>query len=135
MDLWQFKPLADIVNGQGRTVNKKCIKCNGNGFNTTKSNITITIPKGSPNGLQLRVADKGFPGKNGGKKGDLIITLHIINENNEYTKIDDNLIYTCNVKPSEILCGTSKIIKVFNEELSINIPELYDITQPIILPR
>lgn len=125
----------DIVNGQGRTINKKCSKCNGNGFNTTKSNITITVPKGSPNGLQLRVADKGFPGKNGGKNGDLIITLHIINENNEYTRIDDNLIYTCNVKPSEILCGTSKIIKVFNEELSINIPELYDITQPIILPR
>ena len=65
----------------------------------------------------------------------MIITLHIINENNEYTRIDDNLIYTCNVKPSEILCGTSKIIKVFNDELSINISELYDITQPIILPR
>lgn len=121
-------------NGQGKLIIKKCNKCNGSGFTITKESIKINIPAGANNDIQLRVAGKGYPGKNGGNHGDLIISLNV-EDNIKFTRNNDDLIYMCHVKPSDILCGNTKNIQIFNENISFNIPELFDITQPIIIPN
>jgi len=118
--------------GIGKTIIKKCNKCNGLGFTSKKEKLKINIPKGADDGNNLRVPNKGFPGKNGGNFGDLIISLHL-KEDLLYKRIDNDLIYTCNVKMSEILCGANKIIKIFKDDISFTIKELYDISKPIII--
>jgi len=118
--------------GQGKTIVKKCNTCHGNGFTSKKESIKINIPAGANEGNQLRVQGKGFPGKNNGPNGDLIIFIHL-SECSEFQRNNNDLIHVCAVKPSELLCGTNKTIKIFNDDVTFNIPELYNLTEPIIL--
>lgn len=120
--------------GQGKKIKTVCKKCNGTGFNSSKEIIKINIPAGADNGNQLRVGGKGYPGKNGGQTGDLILTLHI-DEHNSFKRHDDQLVTVYSVKPSEILCGANKTIQIFKDSIPFTIPELYDITVPIIIPN
>ena len=119
-------------NGQGKTLSKKCTKCNGHGYTSNKETITLNIPAGSCTGTHLVARGKGYPGKHGGTNGDAIIIITLNDKNNN--RVDNNFIYYCDVKLSELLCGSTKTIKVCNDDVTFTIPELHNIQQPIIIP-
>lgn len=118
-------------NGQGKTISKKCTKCNGQGFTKEKELITINIPQGADEGTHLVAHGKGYPGKNGGQNGNAIIIIKLNDKNNN--RYNNDFIYSCDVKLSELLCGTKKTIKICKDDITFTIPELYNIQQPIII--
>jgi molecular chaperone DnaJ len=123
---------CDKCGGAGKIISKRCSVCNGTGYNSKKSKITINIPKGIDNGISLRISGKGYPGKNGGQSGDLIVTINI-KEELTLKRINDDLLYTYNIKLSDILCGSTKSIDIFSEKIKFTIDKLYDISKPIII--
>lgn len=62
-------------NGEGSTIAHKCTACKGEGRVYGEENITIDIPAGVQEGMQLNVSGKGNMGERGGAPGDLIVLI------------------------------------------------------------
>ena len=61
--------------GQGQTVTNKCNSCIGDGVIKNPETITVEIPAGVEDGMQLSVSGKGNMGARGGIAGDLIVVI------------------------------------------------------------
>lgn len=61
--------------GEGQTITDKCHACHGDGIVHAEDVISINIPAGVADGMQLSVSGKGNMGARGGVAGDLIIVI------------------------------------------------------------
>lgn len=71
----QSTAVCPDCNGEGRIITKKCPKCNGEGILREEEVITINIPAGVAEGMQLSMAGKGNAARHGGVNGDLLILI------------------------------------------------------------
>ena len=62
-------------NGEGSIVTAKCPVCKGEGRVYGEETVTIEIPAGVQEGMQLSVGGRGNAGERGGPPGDLIILI------------------------------------------------------------
>ena len=62
-------------NGEGSTVTSKCGACKGEGRMYGEETVTLDIPAGVQEGMQLSLSGKGNAGERGGASGDLIILI------------------------------------------------------------
>ncbi len=62
-------------NGEGSTITNKCTPCKGEGRVYGEETVTIEIPAGVQEGMQLSVSGKGNAGERGGSNGDLIVLI------------------------------------------------------------
>lgn len=62
-------------NGEGTTITNKCTNCKGEGRVYGEENVTLEIPAGVQEGMQLSMSGKGNMGERGGGPGDLIILI------------------------------------------------------------
>lgn len=77
--------------GSGKQIKEKCHTCSGEGYNRTKTNLTVKIPAGINQGQRIRIAGKGQRGYNGGENGDLFIEIHI--DPHEFFRRENDDIY------------------------------------------
>ena len=63
--------------GAGKTVDKPCSDCRGEGRTEKRSKIKIRIPAGVNTGTRLRSTGNGEGGLRGGPSGDLYVVLHV----------------------------------------------------------
>jgi molecular chaperone DnaJ len=62
-------------NGEGSTITAKCTSCKGEGRVYGEEMVSIDIPAGVQEGMQLSLSNKGNAGERGGAPGDLIILV------------------------------------------------------------
>lgn len=62
-------------NGEGTTITNKCTNCKGEGRVYGEETVTIDIPAGVQEGMQLSVNGRGNAGERGGPNGDLIVLI------------------------------------------------------------
>ncbi|GAO41313.1 molecular chaperone DnaJ [Flavihumibacter petaseus] len=62
-------------NGEGTTITAKCGSCKGEGRVYGEETVTIDIPAGVQEGMQLNVTGRGNAGERGGPSGDLIVLI------------------------------------------------------------
>ncbi len=65
--------------GKGKIISNPCPKCSGSGRVRNTITISVDIPAGINNGQTLRVGGKGSVGANGGRNGDLLVTVSVRN--------------------------------------------------------
>lgn len=61
--------------GEGTTITNKCTACKGDGRVYSDETVSIDIPAGVQEGMQLSVNGKGNAGERGGSNGDLIVVI------------------------------------------------------------
>jgi molecular chaperone DnaJ len=62
-------------NGEGTMITSKCGNCHGSGREYGEETVSIDIPAGVQQGMQLSVHGKGNTGERGGSPGDLIVLI------------------------------------------------------------
>jgi len=62
-------------NGEGKTITNKCHKCSGEGVMRGEEIISVKIPAGVAEGMQLSVSGKGNAARRGGVNGDLLVII------------------------------------------------------------
>lgn len=78
--------------GEGRIISKNCSVCEGKGRVEKEDTISVKIPSGVSEGMNLKLEGKGNAGLRGGPQGDLIIQIE--EEAHEHFDRDgDNLIH------------------------------------------
>ena len=76
--IMQSAHVCPDCNGEGTIIKEKCPNCNGTGYNLTNKTFKVEIPAGIDNGQSVRLAGCGEPGEHGGKRGDLIVQVVVI---------------------------------------------------------
>lgn len=76
--------------GTGTIIQHKCEKCNGNGIVKGEEIVTVTIPAGVEENMQLSMSGKGNAAPNGGINGDLLIIIEEI-EHDIFERDGNNL--------------------------------------------
>ncbi len=88
----QSTATCPTCHGSGKIITKKCNYCNGEGVQYEEEVITLNIPAGVADGMQLSMSGKGNAARHGGVNGDLLI--HVVEEEHPDLIRDDNdLIY------------------------------------------
>lgn len=62
-------------NGEGQIITNKCTSCKGEGRQYGEETVSIDIPAGVMEGMQLSMSGKGNAGERGGSPGDLLILV------------------------------------------------------------
>ena len=96
-------------NGDGKTITKKCAHCNGDGIVHDEEVISINIPAGVEEGMQLSMSGKGNAARRGGINGDLLI---LVEEEEDPNLIRDHndVIYNLFISfPTAALGGTVEV--------------------------
>ncbi|MDB5249313.1 MAG: Chaperone protein dnaJ [Segetibacter sp.] len=66
---------CSVCNGEGTTITAKCHTCKGEGRVYGEEMVSLDIPAGVQEGMQLSLSGKGNAGERGGANGDLIILI------------------------------------------------------------
>ena len=64
-------------HGTGKIITETCKTCGGKGAQRARRTVKITIPAGVDNGQMMTYYNEGEAGRNGGRKGNLIIMLSV----------------------------------------------------------
>jgi len=84
--------------------------------------FSVNVPIGIKDGDKIRLAALGFPGKNGGKNGDLII--HVKISHHQVFKIKGtDLIKEITISPSVAVLGMKYKVNVFDDIVYVNLPK------------
>jgi curved DNA-binding protein len=84
--------------------------------------FSVNVPIGIKDGDKIRLAALGFPGKNGGKNGDLIIDVKI-SEHPVFKIKGIDLIKEITISPAVAILGTKYKVKVFEDIVYVNLPK------------
>ncbi|NCC98584.1 MAG: molecular chaperone DnaJ [Bacteroidia bacterium] len=105
----QTATVCPTCGGDGKTITKRCPKCGGEGVVLDEEIITINIPAGVQEGMQLAMQGKGNAARRGGVPGDLLILIEE-EHGGELIRDDDDLIYNLMLTlPTAILGGNVEI--------------------------
>jgi molecular chaperone DnaJ len=108
-------------NGEGTTVTAKCGSCKGEGRVFAEETISVDIPAGVQEGMQLSVGGKGNAGERGGMPGDLIILVE--EEAHKDLQRDGlNVVYDLHVSFTDAVFGTNIEVPTIDGRAKIKIP-------------
>ncbi|MCX6243753.1 MAG: molecular chaperone DnaJ [Bacteroidetes bacterium] len=106
--------------GEGQIITDKCPDCAGNGIIKGEEVISIKIPAGVAEGMQLSVNGKGNAAARGGVAGDLFVQIEEI-EHPLLQRDGDNLHYAHYITISDAALGTSAEVPTIDGKVKIKI--------------
>ena len=71
----QTTTTCSVCGGEGKIITSKCKICNGEGVVRDEEVISINIPAGVAEGMQLSLSNKGNAARRGGVNGDLLVVI------------------------------------------------------------
>ena len=105
----QTQTTCPTCGGEGKVIVKKCPHCGGEGIVRDEEVITINIPAGVAEGMQLSMNGKGNAARHGGIDGDLLILIEE-EPHPELLRDDNDLIYNLLLSfPQAALGGTVEV--------------------------
>lgn len=108
--------------GAGRSIKSPCQVCSGAGRVKKNKTLEVSIPPGIDNGMRIRSAGNGEPGKNGGPTGDLYVEI-TVKEHHVFQRENDDLHCEAPISFSQSALGGSIDVPTLNGRASFDIPE------------
>lgn len=121
--LFQSITTCNNCGGSGFVLSEPCSKCNGNGVVDKKNEVSLDIPKGAFQGMQLTVHNYGdAPYRMSGRYGDLIIDI-LEEPNKKFRREGNDLIVDIEVPVIDAILGCNVTVDTINgKKLSAKIP-------------
>jgi molecular chaperone DnaJ len=108
-------------NGEGTVITSKCPVCRGEGRMYGEEMVTIQIPGGVQEGMQLSMSGKGNMGERGGGPGDLIILIE--EEAHPYLQREGlNVAFDLYISFPDAVFGTNTEVPTIDGRAKIKIP-------------
>lgn len=108
-------------NGEGSTITAKCSSCKGEGRVYGEETVTIDIPAGVQEGMQLSVGGRGNAGERGGAAGDLIILIEE-EQHPELHRDGLNVAYELHISFADAVFGMNAEVPTIDGKAKIKIP-------------
>jgi molecular chaperone DnaJ len=112
---------CSTCNGEGSTIANKCTACKGEGRVYGEETVTIEIPAGVQEGMQLSMSGKGNAGERGGANGDLIILIEE-EAHAELHRDGLNVAFDLHITFPDAVFGTNVEVPTIDGKAKIKIP-------------
>ncbi len=116
----QTTSTCPTCHGDGKIITDKCSHCAGEGVLREDEVISIKIPAGVGEGIQLTVTGKGNAARRGGINGDLLVVISE-EEHPQLIREGNNLIYNLYLSFPEITLGTTAEIPTVDSKVKVKI--------------
>ena len=108
-------------NGEGSVITSKCAACRGEGRVYGEETVTLEIPAGVQEGMQLSMSGKGNMGERGGGPGDLVILIE--EEQHPFLHREGlNVAFDLHISFPEVVFGTQIEVPTIDGRAKIKIP-------------
>ena len=116
----QTTSTCPTCEGEGKIINEKCTFCNGEGVLMSEEVISINIPAGVGEGMQLSLSGKGNAARRGGVNGDLIVLIED-EEHPELVRDGNDLLYNVFIGYPEAVLGETVEIPTIEGKVKVKI--------------
>jgi molecular chaperone DnaJ len=116
----QTQQTCGTCSGEGKVVKNKCKTCHGEGISRAEEVISINIPAGVANDMQLSVSGKGNAAPRGGINGDLLVLIEE-EEHPELKRDNTNLFYDLVVNFADAALGAEVQVPLVEGRAKIKI--------------
>jgi molecular chaperone DnaJ len=116
----QTSSTCPTCNGSGSQITSKCNSCHGEGTVRGEETISINIPAGVSDGMQLSMSGKGNAAPNGGIPGDLIILIEEM-PHETLKREGNNIVYDLHVSIVDAALGFSAEVPTIDGKAKIKI--------------
>ncbi|MEM7548897.1 MAG: molecular chaperone DnaJ [Bacteroidota bacterium] len=106
--------------GTGRILDKRPPGVDNSGLTNREEVISIKIPAGVAEGMQLSMSGKGNEAPGGGVAGDLLIVIEEV-EDDVLKRDGNNIIYDLHLSFPEAVLGTNKEVPTVNGKVKIKV--------------
>jgi molecular chaperone DnaJ len=107
-------------HGEGQIIANKCKVCNGSGIQRGEEVISINIPAGVGEGMQLNVSGKGNAAERGGIPGDLLVVIEE-EQHPHFERDGNNIHYDLYINFSDAALGSSQEVPTLDGKAKIKI--------------
>jgi molecular chaperone DnaJ len=108
-------------NGAGTSITNKCGSCKGDGRVFGEETVSLNIPAGVQEGMELRMEGKGNAGERGGMSGDLRVLI----EEEQHTELQRdglNVAFELHISFPDAVFGTDVTVPTIDGKAKIKIP-------------
>jgi len=116
----QTTSVCPSCGGEGKMITNKCTSCYGEGIIQGEEVISLNIPAGVAEGMQLSVNGKGNAARRGGVNGDLIVLIEE-EEHPELIRDENDLIYNLYLHIPDLVLGTTIEIPTVDGKVKVKI--------------
>jgi len=116
----QTTSTCPTCNGEGTQITSKCNACHGDGVIRGEETISINIPAGVSEGMQLSMSGKGNAAPRGGMPGDLIILIEEI-PHDTLQREGNNVVYDLHISFIDATLGASVEVPTIDGKAKIKI--------------
>jgi molecular chaperone DnaJ len=116
----QTTSACPTCGGEGKIISEKCDVCYGEGIVQGEEVITIKIPAGVGEGMQLSLTGKGNAARRGGIPGDLLVLI-TEEAHPELIRDENDLIYNLFLSFPDITLGTTTEIPTIDGKVKVKI--------------
>ncbi len=110
-----------VCSGRGGVGNSICASCGGRGLTEETKTLTVNVPAGADDGDTLRLKGKGGEPRNGGQRGDVVLTIQV-EEHPTLKREGRNLIARAEVTPLDLLTGTTVEVPTLDGAIRMKVP-------------
>ena len=119
----QFVQVAtcSTCGGQGKVVTQPCSNCKGTGRDRKNRKLAVTIPAGVESGTHIRLSGEGEPGSNGGRPGDLYVSLGV-REHALFERRGYDILYSMPINMAQATLGETMTIPTIQGQAELEVP-------------
>lgn len=111
---------CNVCGGAGQTIDKKPADADAQGLKVAEETVSIKIPAGVVDGMQLKVSGKGNEAPGNGISGDLLVAIEEA-DHDTLQREGDNLHYDLYISLPDAVLGTSKEIDTVTGKVRIKV--------------
>jgi len=116
----QQSSTCPTCSGEGKIITQKCEKCYGEGLVQGEEVVTVKIPAGVGEGMQLSVGGKGNAARRGGVPGDLLVLI-AEEEHPELIRDENDLIYNLFLSFPDLTLGLTAEIPTIDGKVKVKV--------------
>jgi len=116
----QTAATCSVCGGSGQIIDKRPSDADGQGLRVAEETVSINIPAGVEEGMQLKVPNKGNEAPGNGVPGDLLVAIETV-DHDTLKREGDNLHYDLYISLSDAVLGTSKEIDAVSGKVRIKL--------------
>ncbi|WP_026809467.1 molecular chaperone DnaJ [Arenibacter latericius] len=116
----QTAATCSTCGGSGKSIDSKPNDADAQGLKVSEETVSINIPAGVEEGMQLKVPNKGNDAPGDGVPGDLLVAIET-EEHPTLKREGDNLHYDLYISYSDAVLGTSKEIDTVGGKVRIKL--------------
>jgi len=107
--------------GTGEVITTPCRECGGKGRVRVERKISVSIPAGVEDGMQVRLADQGEPGEYGGPPGDLYVALSM-KKHPYFRRRNNDIILELAINVAQAALGDEVMVPTLDGDEKLIIP-------------